>query len=452
MSQALTEVQGTAVAFSRALERHGLSDSFHITSAVRTELMTELGDLSTSQLLDLCVGMAQNRCRVGPVVPVSKFRVAAAALGASGDVHMGVNVEFANTPLSNTIHAEQFLVIGALQRGETKLVRLATSAPPCGFCRQFLNELPDGGDMLCQICSDGEPHRVSASLPSSAAPQQLAELLPRSFGPADLFAVPDASNNILNSSRHHNLVQPTQVSTSDSLAAAALAAANRSYCPYSHRAAGIALETADGQVHSGWSLENAAYNPTLSPLAGAIVALMCNGGSRSGGHESGVLHGITRCILMEGDINNDVGMSAQPRIVRDIDMVWQSTVAQIFRSIAPAVRIHCIHAVRAEAQRKTGGVDTSCTDSKSDTTEDEHPPTFYVTPQLAPTVPNDPHTQNCSVLSLSPRGADHIAMTEQGQKRTSVQMDGLNMCRWMGSSPQKLGLDAQIGQKKRRGK
>ncbi|MBO5493516.1 MAG: hypothetical protein J5974_09330, partial [Pyramidobacter sp.] len=55
-------------------------------------------------------------------VPVSGFRVGAAALGASGRVWLGANLEFAGLPLNFTVHAEQAAVLNARSHGETKLL------------------------------------------------------------------------------------------------------------------------------------------------------------------------------------------------------------------------------------------------------------------------------------------------------------------------------------------
>ncbi len=65
----------------------------------------------------------------------------AVALGASGRIFFGVNLEFARLPLYNSVHAEQFLVANALHHGERELRKLAVSAAPCGHCRQFFSEL-----------------------------------------------------------------------------------------------------------------------------------------------------------------------------------------------------------------------------------------------------------------------------------------------------------------------
>ena len=81
-------------------------------------------------------------------------------LGASGRLYVGVNLEFPCLPLHNSVHAEQFLVVNALQHGERELVKLAVSAAPCGHCRQFLSEL---------CCAVREAAALSCVVP---APQQ----------------------------------------------------------------------------------------------------------------------------------------------------------------------------------------------------------------------------------------------------------------------------------------
>src|SRR5205085_355011 len=63
----------------------------------------------------------------------------------------------------------------------------------------------------------------------------------------------------------------------DPLVNAAFQAAIRSYSPYTHNPAGIAIELNDGVIFSGSYLENAAFNPSLSPLQVAIVNLVAAG-------------------------------------------------------------------------------------------------------------------------------------------------------------------------------
>lgn len=72
---------------------------------------------------------------------LSGFQVGAVAQGDSGAIYLGANVEFAGCTLNQTVHAEQAAVINAAAHRETGIARLAVSAAPCGYCRQFLYEL-----------------------------------------------------------------------------------------------------------------------------------------------------------------------------------------------------------------------------------------------------------------------------------------------------------------------
>ena len=106
--------------------------------------------------------------------PISRFRVAAAAIGKSGRIYIGVNVEFPNLPLSTAIHGEQCLVANAhrfnallhiknnnnsdsnnnnncesvsVDKAWDCFERLVVNALPCGHCRQFLSEMQYSGEI-----------------------------------------------------------------------------------------------------------------------------------------------------------------------------------------------------------------------------------------------------------------------------------------------------------------
>ena len=188
------------------------------------------------------------------IPPISNFYVGAVARGTSGKIYFGANFEFIGQALSFTVHAEQAAVVQAMAGDETGLEMIATSAAPCGYCRQFLNELTTAATLRIQM--------------PNHPPTLLSELLPAAFGPRDLGV--DAA---LMSPQSHGLT----LESPDPLAAAALAAANASYAPYSHAYAGVALQTRDGAIFSGSVAENAAYNPSMSPLEAAIVNLVIGG-------------------------------------------------------------------------------------------------------------------------------------------------------------------------------
>ncbi|KAA6402249.1 MAG: cytidine deaminase [Streblomastix strix] len=76
------------------------------------------------------------------VCPISQFAVGACVLGISGNAYLGVNVEFLRTQLNQTVHAEQCAITNAWNNMEKDIVLIATTETPCGYCRQFMSELP----------------------------------------------------------------------------------------------------------------------------------------------------------------------------------------------------------------------------------------------------------------------------------------------------------------------
>lgn len=202
--------------------------------------------------------------------PLSKFEVGAAVLGESGCVYLGANIEFERLPLSQTIHAEQSAIAHAASAGEAGLSLLATSAAPCGFCRQFMLELPEPRPLL--LLGDREP-------------TTLAALLPDAFGPTQLGRTPQ----LLRAGPHAltYLEPPTHP-----LAALALHAASRASAPYTGALAGVAIETSDARSYCGSVAESAAYNPTLAPMQAGLIAAY-HGGSR--------LESIRTVLLVELD-------------------------------------------------------------------------------------------------------------------------------------------------------
>ena len=64
------------------------------------------------------------------------------------------------------------------------------------------------------------------------------------------------------------------------LLAAASAAMERAYAPYSKFQVGAAILAANGQIYSGCNVENAAYPVGTCAEAGAIAAMVRDGGGR----------------------------------------------------------------------------------------------------------------------------------------------------------------------------
>lgn len=110
--------------------------------------------------------------------PYSKFRVGAALLATDGGITEGCNVENAAYPAG--MCAERGALAGAIARGSRHFtaIAIATEAeeptPPCGMCRQMLEEFA--------------PHLLIVSVTRSGreARWTLDELLPKAFTPHSL--------------------------------------------------------------------------------------------------------------------------------------------------------------------------------------------------------------------------------------------------------------------------
>ena len=114
-------------------------------------------------------------------VPYSRFAVGAAVLTRDGRLFPGCNIENAAYGVTNC--AERTAVFSArINGGMDEIVAVciytptATPTPPCGACRQVLNEF--GPAMAVRAICDGPDHIDTT----------LEALLPGAFGPRNLYA------------------------------------------------------------------------------------------------------------------------------------------------------------------------------------------------------------------------------------------------------------------------
>lgn len=122
---------------------------------------------------------AATAARDAAYAPYSGFRVGAALRSANGRIHVGANVENAAYPQGQCAEAS---AIGAMvTAGDRSIVEAAVvgSGPapcnPCGGCRQRLNEFAAPEVEIHMFGNEG-----------AVLTRTIAELLPHSFGPADL--------------------------------------------------------------------------------------------------------------------------------------------------------------------------------------------------------------------------------------------------------------------------
>ena len=111
--------------------------------------------------------------------PYSRFKVGAALLTASGSIFCGANVENAAYPTGTC--AEAGAIAAMVAAGERQIDEILVLGEgeelvtPCGACRQRIREFA-GADTKVHAAS---PQGVRATF-------SLSELLPHSFGPANL--------------------------------------------------------------------------------------------------------------------------------------------------------------------------------------------------------------------------------------------------------------------------
>jgi cytidine deaminase len=108
----------------------------------------------------------------------SKFRVGAAVLTAEREIFAGCNVENASYGL--TMCAERNAIFQAVAKGARNITAIVivtpakTPAPPCGACRQVINEFgPNAEVFLFGKGKAGTKFKMSKLLPEAFGPRNL---------------------------------------------------------------------------------------------------------------------------------------------------------------------------------------------------------------------------------------------------------------------------------------
>ena len=217
----------------------------------KAKLISELKDPDfNGQINSVGVEKAENLLKLATcfsVAPISSFYVGAIAVGKSGKLYLGANIEFEGVPLSASLHAEQSAILNAWMHEERELLALHVSERPCGHCRQFMRELSNPSNF--KIHCKGQTFKIE-------------DLLPGAFGE--------------NRKQGHGLLDSTGINLGpdkikpESQAQLAISAAQRSYTPYSQSPEGFVAQCLDGHSFSGRAAESIAFNPSVS---GVVVAL-----------------------------------------------------------------------------------------------------------------------------------------------------------------------------------
>lgn len=199
-------------------------------------------ELTTPQLMQELIPIARERARAS----ISHYRVGVVAQGVSGDFYLGFNIEFPEMPLVQTVNAEVCAVINALSHGGTRPAQYRRHQCPVRAGSPVSLRAPQWGR------AEGDATRPHL---------EAKALLPHSFGPREM----GQEGALMNSQRHNlELLEPSR----DPVVEHALEAACRSYAPYFALPFGESLWPSDDQSFVGSYCENAAFNPSLSPLQG----------------------------------------------------------------------------------------------------------------------------------------------------------------------------------------
>ena len=217
----------------------------------KAQLISELKDPEFSGQIN-SVGMerVENLLKLATcfsVAPISGFYVGAIAIGKSGKLYLGANIEFQGVPLSASLHAEQSAILNAWMHEEREVVELHVSETPCGHCRQFMRELSNPSTL--KIHCKGQTY-------------QIEDLLPLAFGENR-----QKGHGLLDSTGTNLEPEKTKPETQAQLA---INAAQRSYTPYSHSPEGFVAQSLDGHSFCGRAAESIAFNPSVP---GVVVAL-----------------------------------------------------------------------------------------------------------------------------------------------------------------------------------
>ncbi|GAB2999039.1 cytidine deaminase [Psychrosphaera aestuarii] len=202
-------------------------------------------------------------CELFAIAPISKFHAGAIAQGQLTDVventntkqqvanlYFGANLEFAGEALNLTVHAEQAAINNAWHHGESKITAMVINAAPCGFCRQFINEVRDARLMPMNIA--GKSVSLDDLLPDPFSPEVLG---------SDVMLFDTINNGIAFTDIDKDLLH----------------AVNSSYAPYTKNPSAVMIECHGDTKFIGRYAENCAYNPSLSPLQSALSIMALHG-------------------------------------------------------------------------------------------------------------------------------------------------------------------------------
>lgn len=194
---------------------------------------------------------------------VSKMTVMSIGKTLNGNIFFGINIEFSELPVQMTIHSEQFLLMNAYINDESCPTELIVTNPPCGHCRQFMKEVSNIENTTIQFFMSGKLVKST-----------IDELLPLSFK----FEARETAGSFFK--KHVYEFTPYMCdlisSASDEMIKYALINLEKSYAPYTKNPQSLVVRI-DGNLYGSFTVENAAFNQSLSLVQTLIINLVLKG-------------------------------------------------------------------------------------------------------------------------------------------------------------------------------
>ena len=221
----------------------------------------------------------------------------------SGRAYIGFNMEANKQWIQYTVHGEQCTVNNAYIHGEKQIDILVISFTPCGFCRQFLNQLKNREELIIHIITLNKTVKLPELLPFDFRPSDLPSI---EFPNVNEFEITieceeintcsinrtnstdsinrTCSKNSENSTDSNNTISKNRTDENEKYIQEMKEYIDQTVqCAKESRLdnllcyLGVGLVTKDRVFVKGNYIENCAHNPSFHPMNGAISQLLLHG-------------------------------------------------------------------------------------------------------------------------------------------------------------------------------
>ncbi len=216
--------------------------AYCIDSNVADNMQTQLKTHARKQrLMPLLAAKAKERA----VTADPNFRRGIAALGKSGRIYFGHNMQFPSCLPSSYISPVQFLLVLAMSRNEQGFTTIAFSDELTGTDKDFMPELSLTNKCIVHVAQNLEE--------AAAYTSKYDGLLTK-----------------------HALFEQKEILSEEQFTGLAQCAANFSHAPLTQAKCGVAIKMQNNTHFTGYYIET-PHDTSLEPLQHALILLLANG-------------------------------------------------------------------------------------------------------------------------------------------------------------------------------